>query len=267
MATTDTPPGDTCPRCLHPLTHDPAESYCARCGEIVTDAPLERRPPYDPDDERERHAPVDRDRDDRGLGTRIGYPSERDHDDERRRRLHTHARKPQRGRRRAYATGEVGRIAAALSLSGALTARAAHLFRRFDAAQGLHGLDLDAVAAACLLAACREDRQGITAGDVADVARVESDKPVHRRLRTVQQALGLALPPPDVAQRVRVVAGRLGVDAAGAVARVRDADCRGGSPSTLAAWVVWEASDATQRAVADAAGVTPAGMRARKGEA
>jgi transcription initiation factor TFIIIB Brf1 subunit/transcription initiation factor TFIIB len=182
---------------------------------------------------------------------------------DRRRTINHHAKTNKRDRSRAYATGQIHRMTAALELPRFVGDRAKHLFRRAHETD-LTGADLDTVAAACSLAACRESQLGRTASDFTDVARSE-ELAIKRRLRHLQRDLALELPPPDVRQRVRVVAGRLdgGSEARrDALAMLEDTATQNGAPSVVAASALYTAGDWTQREVCDAAGVTPAGERA-----
>jgi len=88
---------------------------------------------------------------------------------------------------------------------------------------------------------------------------------IQRRMRWVCSVAGVALGPPDVAARTRVVAGRLDADAEvvqEALQRVRAGEAGSGTaPSTLAAEALYAVGPWTQAVVGEAAGCTPVAMR------
>lgn len=255
---------DTCPRCLGRVTHDPREDYCAECGLVVDDAPTDFGQEWRDFDDRDPArgaSPGDRNFHDNGMGSFMGRADEREGED-RRRAIWDNRTRSKRDRNRNYATSEVHRIAAALDVPTHVRERGQRLFREIHGRDEAQGKDLDTLAATCAFAACRLDGQGIVASEVAEVARAD-ESAIRRRFRWLQQELALEVPPPDVCQRVRVVAGRMDVDRATVNAAVeRSRGVRwGGAPSSLAAWCLYAESDATQRACADAASVTPAALR------
>jgi transcription initiation factor TFIIB len=262
MATSDhTPAGDTCPRCLGAIARTTTEHYCRDCGLVTDAAPIDRGPDWrysdDPDDDPRRAAPGDRSLPDRGLGADAGTTGHA-----RRDRIDRHAATgSKRDRSRAYATSEIQRMATALGVGDAVAERAKRVFRDLHAAQSLEGFDLDAIAPACLYYTLRERQLGRTAGDVAAVARADEQR-VTRRLWWVADAVGLAVPPPSVRARVRVVAGRLDADEP-ATRRAVDivSDDVNAAPSVQAALALYRVGPWTQAEVADAADVTPAGLR------
>ena len=256
----------TCPTCLAEPTETPTETYCDKCGTVLEADPIDHGPEYrhfDDASDARHYAPGNRNMVGRGLGSEVGRHDERDADTERRATWQTRAQGDKRDRNRAYATTQIHRMTAALSLPEWVSDRARRVFREVHADDVL-GWDLDTVAATCLYAACREAGQGIVPSEVAEVARCEQ-RSIQRRLFAIADRASVEVPPPNVAQRVRVVAralpvGRDVIDSA--VERVRDADVTGGtSPSAVAAAALWDASGLTQATIGEAADVTPHTIR------
>lgn len=259
-----------CHRCLSTdIDHSSTETWCQKCGFVLEDSPVDHGPDWDtrggPETNSERAAPGNRNHHDRGLGTDY-QPESDDPDDTRRAKIATHTRLgDKRARNRGYATGDIHRMTGALDLPRWIGERAKHLFRELHA-EGLNGYDLDAVSAACLFAACRESQQGRTAEEVAEVARTDTSD-LRRRYQWTVQQLGLAVPPPDIAQRVRVVASKLPADpdavdkALTGVSDTSDETLAGSAPSVVAATLLYQAGEWTQAVVCETAGVTPPALR------
>jgi transcription initiation factor TFIIB len=253
------------------VAHTATESVCADCG-LVTDAdPIDYSPDWgyadDPEENPERARPGNRAHGDRGLGSVRDGGATRDA--RRQDALNRRAKERKVDRNRRYATTEIHRMTTALELPRYLGDRGKRLFRAVHA-DGLNGRDLDTVAAAALLCACREAQAGRVAGEIAAVARAD-ERPIQRRLRWVASETGTVLPPPDVAVRIRVVHGRL--PEADSTARERAVDRLGdldaqrvasASPSVVAACLLYDVGPWTQTTVAEAAGVTPTAMRQRR---
>jgi len=266
MATSDARPagGGTCPRCFGTVEQTPTEHYCPNCGLVTDDAPLDRGPDWgmadDPDEDPRRAKPGDRNLPDRGLGSERAPGGDVD---ERRKTKRDHRARTgsKRDRNRAYATTEIQRMASALELPDTLRDRAKRLFRDLHS-DSLEGWNLDTVSASCLYLACRERQIGLTAGDVAAVART-GEREIARRVLWVSDETGAQVPPPSVEARVRVVGRRLDARrerVESAIGRVDEA-ADGSSPSVLAANALYAVGHWTQREVADAADVTPNAMR------
>lgn len=260
MATSDQmPAGETCPRCFGSITATATEHYCEACGLVTEDSPIDHGPDwrdFGDGDSPERAMPGNRNHPDRGLGTDTATGHRR------RDRIAGHTRSgSKRDRNRAYATGEIHRMTAALELPESVGERAKRVFRDLHGATSLEGYDLDTLAASCLYCACRKRQLGRTAGDVAAVARAD-ERPIARRLWWVADVCGLEVPPPSAEARVRVVGARLDADRE----TVRDAVGRisedgSGSPSVRAALALYQSDKWMQKTVAEAAGVTPAAVR------
>jgi len=260
-----------CPECHGRTHHDGVDRVCQRCGLVVdTDRVVVDQVEYrtfaeDTDTDPRHYAVVDRNRGDRGLGSEIS----RDRSGPAAGRLqkwHGRTRQGERkkDRNRDYATTEVRRVGVGVGLPRPAIERGERLFRSVHTATSLEGQDLDAIAAACLYAACREHHLGRVPDDLAAVARCDA-RQISRRVWWVARELDLEVPPPSVEARIRVVCGRLGVDhevRRRARQRYEQVDHVGDtSPSAAAAWVVYAASECTQAAVAEAARVTPATIR------
>lgn len=264
-----------CPDCggrPRPAGH---ETVCSDCGLVVAVDALDRGPEYrhygdskggDP----RRAGRVYPERQGKGLGSEIGTPTERRRCGFREWHAELHSRATARGRERGhrYVVGEVERMAAGLNAGASVAEQAKRLYRTLIDGRTVEGYDLDTLAAAAVYAALRVNQRGVTPSAVAAVARTDADR-LRRRYTWLVDELGVPVPPPSVEARVRQVASGVGVDEAAiqrALERVEQADecaVSGGSPSTLAAGVLWQVSEATQAEAADAAGVTPGGLRKR----
>lgn len=274
MATTESA-GGQCPECGGATASAGIDTVCETCGLVIATDAIDRGPDWrsfaDDDTDPERAYPGDPNRGDRGLGSEMGHAGERDAADERRRTWHTQAKTDgRRARNRNYATSEVERVAAALDLSNSLAEQACAMFRRLQDDGETVGRDLDTLAATCVYSVSRIHQRGVTPDEVGGVARTDARR-VARRHTWLCRTLDLATPPPDPRQRIRVVARECGVgdDVCDRAMALLDECDEGvvarGSPSTLAAALVYCAGgDVTQVEVAEAAGVTPAGLRDRR---
>lgn len=264
---------DTCPRCLGSVETTPTETVCGDCGLVLDDSPIDHGPDWgisnDGEASKERAKPGNRNRYDRGLGSSALRYMTTDKDEQRRQTIDKNARNGSaKDRNRDYATSEIQRLAAGLDLPGFVGERAKRLFRDLHA-ESLEGKNLDILAASCLYAASRMNGQGRTTDEIATVARCD-ERPIRRRMWWVADELDLEVPPPDLRQRIRVIGQKLPSDSnaiQGALNRLEQldgADTQSGSPSTLAAALLYQAGEWTQAAVAEAAGVTPTGLRKRR---
>lgn len=278
MATSE-PPTDTtvCPECNDPAQPEGGELICPACGLVVeerrVDYQSELCAPYDPDDEEITHhtKAANETHSDHGLGSQVGF-----HDsfgdgvlDRRRASINRSVRSgSKKDRGRGYVTCEIQRMGAALGLGESLVDQGKRLFTQVHDREDHGGRDLDVLAGATVYGTARIHQRALTPADVVTVARADA-RPIARRWTWMQETLGLAVPPPDPRQRVRVVARESDVSetaaqrALTALEGVPDAEVYNGSPSTLAAALLWLASDETQAAIADAAGVSAVGLRKR----
>lgn len=274
-----------CPECSGRLRTDESrgETSCRDCGLVVEDSRIDHGPDWGRDDtgigmnEHKRAQVPDRDRHDRGLGSQIGFKSQ-DPTGRLKRQIewNDHAKTPRkRDRGRGYATGEIQRIGTALELPDSLLKQAKRLFRRIQDGdhtdgQGCQGFDLDTIAATCVYTVCRDHQRGLTAGDIETVSRAPA-KRINRRHKWVVAELGLEIKPPDVRQRLRVVAANAGISdrhvrtALSVLDALDDTLVHKGSPSTVVAGVLYYVAEGcvTQAEVADAAGVSSPALRNR----
>lgn len=261
-----------CPECSGNLTSNATETTCTSCGLVVEDSPIDHGPEWRAFTQRERNEkaradPSNRDLNDRGLGSQITRTrGDRQHG--RLQVLHQRAKGSKKDRNRGYATTEIQRIASALELSSSLTKQAKNLFRQLHTEGLVKGRDLDTLAATALYTTARMNKRGLTPADFEDVSRTDA-RTIARRHRDVCNDLDVPSPPPNVKQRIRVVAREAGVSEGArerALARFDDLDeyeqCRG-APSTLAAALLYEEGRVSQATIADAAGRTPAALRNR----
>lgn len=273
MATSVPTHSRRCPECNGRVEQHATEHVCDDCGLVVTDSPIDHGPDYrvyNSGDRAKIHdKPGNRNHSDRGLGSEMGHDHERDDDEKRKARWHQQAKTTWTDRRRGYATGEIQRIAEALELGDALTTQAKTLFRQYHDQETATGQCLDTLAAACVYTICRVNQRGVAPEEVADHSRGASERDVSRTHTAVCRALGVEVPPPSPEQRLSVVAAACGLThderqrAQSMLAEIDDSAKYSGSPSTLAAAIVWTVSDVTQERAAEAAGVTATGARKR----
>lgn len=280
MATSETTPrtdSEQCPECGNQARPDGTERVCSDCGLVVDEHAIDHGPEwraYDASDQsRVRAAPTNPDRQGKGLGSEIGTRSERKRDSEMRRRSILHGRaktKTKRERNRRYVIGEIQRMGSALDLDQTITTQSIRLFRSLHEEQAVNGRDLDELAATAIYTTCRINQRGLTPRDIEQVARA-SGKRIAREHKWLCSELGLESPPPCPRQRIRVVAAECGASRTTTESALERLDDIGdsavyrGSPSTLAAALLWTESEGllTQEEVSRAAGCTPAALRGR----
>lgn len=223
----------------------------------------------DPDTERERAAPGNRNHNHRGLGSDY-RAQEQGTAAARREKINHHVRMgSSRDRNRGYASGEIHRMTVALALPEHVGKRAKRIFRDLHADTSLEGVSLDDIAAACLYAACRMHGMGRSPAEIETYARA-TERMIQRRLWWVAEKLNLEVPPPDVSARIRYIGGQLpgGSQAVQqAVSHYRELDgtnTSSGSPTTLAAALLYMAGEWTQTEIAETAGCSPVGLRNRR---
>lgn len=280
MATSDlsaSAVGEQCPECHGPVRPDGIDRVCESCGLVVETDDIDHGPEWrtfgDQDDrDKVRAAPANAELYDGGLGSEVGFANDRDDDGWRLHRQNRRAKWSRENRTRAYAGGEVTRIAAALELGDDLRKQANRLFRQLHERGLCNGLNLDTLAATCVYTISRVHQRGLTPAEVAAVARTDA-KPIARRHTWVCDELDVQAPPPSVEQRARMVVNR--VDVSGDVLQavldrlddLPDTEVHRGSPSTIVAAVIYAELSGylTQTAVSEAAGVSPAALRNRLG--
>lgn len=281
MATSETT-ADQCPECNSSVRPDGVEHICESCGLVVDTDDIDHGPEWrgkrdENGDEKSRVSKYIPTRYDQGLGSEVGFHTERSSAKDRKlqtmnKRVRCHSKKT---RNLSYATGEIHRIAEKMGLPERTREQAKRLFRQFHEEVNCHGLDLDAVAPACLYVSARCNRDGVGPERICEYARDVESKRLLRRQNKVVQKLGVPVPPPRPEDRMSVIAGRVGLDqsvinrAMDTLERIDETvQCRG-SPSTLAARLLYDSQpgegdkEVTKAEIADAAGVSTAGMRQR----
>jgi transcription initiation factor TFIIB len=221
-------------------------------------------------------APLTRSRHDRGLSTEIGHTrvkGRKRRQWRRMRRQHDRARiSTKRERNQVYGFTEIRRLAGALSLPDRVRDGACSLFRSAQEADLLRGRSLEGFAAAGIYAAARVQSVARTMDEVVDAARADENE-LRAAYDALNRELGLPTGPVDPAEFVPRFASRLDVGAGverratELVAEARDRGITTGrDPSGVAAACLYTAArerdvELTQRAAADAAGVTPVTVR------
>jgi len=256
----------TCPHCLGTINATPTEHACQRCGLVIEDSPIAHDPDWPindtPGESHARGSPDNRMHADHGLGTTLESHTNP--------RLKTYQRHALAGstkdRNRGYATTDIHRMTHALGLPEHVGEQAKHHFTTLHNNRDLGGRDLDALAAASLYLSLRQEQSGLTASELAGVARTD-ERSITRRMHWIANELELEVPPPSIQARVRVIASRLNAQpqvTQRAVEWVRNktnGDGYTGSPSTLAAAALYKHGPWTQQRVADAGGVSATGVR------
>lgn len=266
--------GEQCPECNGRIDTDDTERVCVECGLVVDSSPVDHGPDWsrsDGDESNQRAYPVNDNLNGGGLGSEMGFHHERDTDDNRRKTWHDRAKTDtKKERNRQYANGEIQRIAEALGLPGSMIDQAKALFKQAHGHENVTVHNLDRMAAVSIYAVARMHQRGITPREVADVARGMEARLMTRKYNRVSNTLGIGAPPPRPQQRARVIASRLeDVDreqTRRVVARLDELPEREqhrGSPTTLAAALLWDETEKTQKRIAEAAGCSPNGIRKR----
>jgi len=277
MATTaKTKTVEQCPECGAEATDDGTEAVCPECGLVIEESPVDHGPEWrnfeGEEKDRERTHTRNENRDDRGLGSHISRSFDDDLQMTRMRQLSGQMSKKARGK--DYGTSEVERMAGCLELSDSIADQGTALFRQFHEAGECKGRNYDAVAAACLFAACRVNQAGVLAEDIVEYARDVEYKILMSRYKDLKNALSVPIPPPDPRSRIRRIAGELDVSTSRVEWALTQFDqipdkkqCRG-SPTTIAAACVYLACGGhrgrfTQKEVAEAADCTATSIRDR----
>ncbi|QLC35092.1 transcription initiation factor IIB family protein (plasmid) [Halarchaeum sp. CBA1220] len=280
-----------CPECEGRVLADGGELACTACGLVLEEGRFDHgaEPWFDAEsgDTRRTGAPVTPARHDRGLSTEIGYGGDA-HGNTlsgrkrrqlgRLRREHTRARwRTKAERNLAHACGEIDRLASALDLSRDVVEEACVLYRRAQRADLIRGRSIEAMSAGAVYAACRCRGDTRTLEEVAGVAQC-SRSDVTLGYRVLNRELGLDARVVQVGDHLARVASRVGVsrrvrERAGGYLDVAEqaGATNGRHPGGVAAACCYLASEdvgagLTQTAVAEAAGVATATVRARIGE-
>lgn len=171
-----------CPECDGRLRQQGTETLCEQCGLVSSEETIDRGPEWrsvgEETDRRRTGAPITETRHDKGLSTRIGFPSETDTSSERRRQLVRMRRQHNRSRlgskserNKLYALTEIQRIVSVMSLSESVCEQSCSLFSSAQSEDLLCGRTIEGFAAAAVYATCRTQAIARTIEEVVDVAR------------------------------------------------------------------------------------------------
>lgn len=268
---------EACPECAGRVLPDGFEDVCQSCGLVVDADPLDRGPEWraftaTEHAERARCGPPrDPTLHDRGLGSTIGGYHNFNY---RQRRVHSQARRPDRATRgRAYAFGELRRLADVLDLPEVVAASACRLFEQAQDDGLAQGLSYEGVSTACLIAAARVHGHACPFDRAEAASRIDERSRgaagLYRCYSKLVEELGVPVPPPKPETLVGGICRELGLGAGvqtAAERRCRDvdgADVAGRKPSGVAAAAVYLACgrEVTQPTVGEAAGCSAVTLR------
>lgn len=285
---------EKCPKCgknLIVADGTRAELFCGSCGLVLKDKIVETGPEWrsfseDGKDDRSRTGvPTSITMHDMGLATVMGVANrdaagrslsgsmkstvERMRTWDRRSQVHESA---DRNFRQAFS--ELRRLSERLSISAAVTEKAAYFYRKAFERNLVRGRSINAIIAASLYAACRDADVPRTLKDVAAVSNVKK-KDLARSYRLLHREMDLKMPVTDPAKCVTAIASRAKMTertqrrAREILVMAREARISAGKdPMGLAASALYvactlEGEEKTQKDVADAAGVTEVTIRNR----
>ncbi len=284
---------DKCPRCgksLIIMDTPGGELYCSNCGFVVKDKIEETDPEWrsfsneERDDRSRAGLPTSVAMHDMGLATVIGSSNkdasgkslsgsmkstvERLRTWDRRSQVHESA---DRNLRQAFS--ELRRFSDKLSVSEAVTEKAAYIYRKALERNLVRGRSITEIIAASLYAACRDMEIPRTLKDLAAVSNVKK-KDIARSYRLLLKEMDIKMPVVDAAKCVSKIASRAGMSEKTqrrALEILMKAEqmriSAGKDPMGLAASALYvaciESEDKTQRDVAEASGVTEVTIRNR----
>jgi transcription initiation factor TFIIB len=283
-----------CPKCGKSLIvsdGNRAELFCGSCGLVLKDRIVETGPEWrrfsedGKEDSSRAGAPSSIAMHDMGLATVIGLANrdaagrslsgsmkstvERMRTWDRRSQVHEST---DRNLRQAFA--ELRRLSERLSISEAVTERAAYFYRKALERNLVRGRSITGIIAASLYAACRDGEIPRTLKDVAAVSNVKK-KDLARSYRLLHREMDFRMPVTDPARCVSAIASRAKMTektqrrAREILLMAREARISAGKdPMGLAASALYvactlEGEDKTQKDVAEAAGVTEVTIRNR----
>ncbi len=267
------------------------EVFCSNCGFVVKEKTVETGPEWrsfsneEGDDRSRGGPPTSVALHDMGLATMIGSVNkdasgksltgsvkstvERLRTWDRRSQVHESA---DRNLRQAFS--ELSRFSDKLSLSEAVTEKAAYIYRKALERNLVRGRSITAIMVASLYGACRDREIPRTLKDLAAVSNVKK-KDIARSYRLLLKEMDIQMPVVDPAKCVSKIASRAGVSektqrrALEILLRAEQIRISAGkAPMGLAASALYvactlESEDKTQRDVAEAAGVTEVTIRNR----
>lgn len=285
---------DRCPQCgKRALIEDlnTGEVSCGNCGYVVSERSLDNRPEWRSfgDEKGENRArtgsPTSITYRDMGLSTIIGrtnrdasgraFSSPMRGAIDRLRKWDS--RSPAHGsteRNLGVALGELEKMGDKLGVSQAVKERAAYIYRKALERGLLRGRSITGISAASLYAALRDTETPRTLKDVA-AANNLNKKSVARDYRILLREMDLSMPVADAARNVNRIASQVGMSEKAvrrAIEIVRLTEEReisaGKAPMGLAASALYlagvlEGEVATQKEIAEAAGVTEVTVRNR----
>ncbi|MFP4632641.1 MAG: transcription initiation factor IIB, partial [Halobacteriales archaeon] len=219
----------TCPECgATEVVEDPerGETVCDECGLVVDDRYVDQGPEWRAHDSAERDKksrvgnPITETMHDRGLSTEIDWrdrdasgsslSSEQRNKMRRLRRWHKQAQARGKERTLRYALGEIERMSSALNVPDHTQEIAAVIFRRAHSEDLLPGRSAEAMSAASLYAAARQENLPRSLDEVAEVSRVD-ERELARSYRYLVRELELEIGPTSPAEFVPKIASELGV--------------------------------------------------------
>lgn len=267
------------------------ELYCSNCGFVVKEKIEETGPEWrsfsneERDDRSRAGPPTSVALHDMGLATMIGGVNkdasgrslpgsmkstvERLRTWDRRSQVHKSA-----DRNLSQAFSELRRFSDKLSVSEAVTEKAAYIYRKALERKLVRGRSITTIMAAALYAACRDREIPRTLKDLAAVSNVKK-KDIARSYRLLLKEMNIQMPVVDPAKCVSKIASRAGMSektqrrALEILMRAEQIRISAGkAPMGLAASALYvactlESEDKTQRDVAEAAGVTEVTIRNR----
>ncbi|MCV0400074.1 MAG: transcription initiation factor IIB [Nitrosarchaeum sp.] len=268
---------------------DSKEIFCSKCGFVVDEKTDDRRPDrsFGESDSNRSHAGDKSSlvRHDRGLSTVI-HSVDRDSTGNplsstmksslvRLRRWDSISRvKSNDERNLRYALGEILKLKEKLSLSEAISEKAAYLYRKALEKKLIRGRSISALVAASLYAACRASETPRTINEVANAIGVRR-KEVTACYRLIFRELDLKMPVVDTVSCIAKIASNADVSEKikrDAIKILKKAERQhilaGKHPMGMAASALYLAGISageikTQRDIADAAGVTEVTVRQR----
>ncbi len=238
--------------CQKQARSDGQELVCTKCGLVLEEQILDRRPNWGKQSEqatkRQNGAPITVTRHDKGLSTQMGYRSERTGSTKRRRALSRMRRQDnmskissKREYNRVYAFIEIRRIISSLSLSKSVRSQSCSLFKSAQSEGLLSGRSLEGFAAAAVYATCRVQSIPRTRGEIVHVARADDDE-LNVAYSALNKHLGLPVGPINPTEYLPRYASELNLEvriekqASNLVERLKERSLIGGkNPSGVAA--------------------------------
>src|SRR5713226_2386942 len=285
---------DRCPKCgrrLMIIDSSRGELFCSNCGFVMKEKIVEAGPELrsfsneEKDNRSRTGSPTSITMHDMGLATVIGGMNkdasgrslsgsmkstvERLRTWDRRSQVHESA-----DRNLRQALSELRRFSDKLTVSEAVTEKAAYIYRKALERNLVRGRSITALIAASLYAACRDREIPRTLKDLASVSNVKN-KDIARSYRLLLKEMDIKMPVVDAAKCVSKIASRASLSertkrrALEILKKAEEARISAGKdPMGLAAAALYvsctlEGEDKTQKDVAEAAGVNEVTIRNR----